>query len=906
MPENPIDSTVLYRNVVHLLEHGMRTATYKLATLTALVEFCVDHRPVRAGTEVEVPIGDLAQRVMALYWRQLTPFEGVHLRQSTQAPSRILDAVETVRRLTPHADVDMPAAAAHQAPLAYRRALDDISVCLARQPLPRLQRLPGPGKSLMFMYDDSFLHDRVTASELNRHNNAIRLRPGVANGLATLESRLTLALRAMWVDDVLRLNRISGGKRELLDRHLFKPLTADPGHTPNSRPTAPEVAYPRKVADGAVNGGLVTATFASRLNYLFTKQRSTEGQAYSSGEVAAGVRQRGILLTVSAVSQLRSGVGPAPSDQIVSALAKFFDVPPTYFVNGELSARLPSTTDSPPIAEKSTTSKIAEPESHSAISTPAVATHRLVLDEMDDIASLCAIRPDGCWLAPTNDTVQCRPRNTSDTSTTPIAVEMSLHDWAWMVDHGLTAHPIPADLVRVLRSCGQETCCNPQHLFTATHRGVELTPRDVKLLLDKTYGGPRDHRPAAALQKYQSAAKAVAAVGYQPLTPARKASRVEPTLPPIDRVPLEDSLESIAAYCTIDAAGCWVIPKTASVPCRATGDDRPMSDLPKIAPHRWAWMVSNSRASNPLRSDLFQVWKNCGNRRCCNPKHLYLTNPDGEESSAEDADEWIRSAEIQEDKAVDTAAQLQADNSYLSSQSGRHRARHTMDDEGEHDGSTLIVPRVGDATATGNVIADRLNSLFETQLQSDGTRYSSADVASVLQEDGLAVSADSIDRIRRGSISTANNMTVDALAYFFNVDANYFSARTYSAATNTSPAAAAESQPAGALPPQGQQATTTTRAQVISISVADLGRSVTGMAEAISECLARNPADLDRTSRLALVLNDVGTLLTLPPGRNSIGRPLLRRIVTEWSAVGHISHARQSILPRLVNLLDEN
>ena len=875
----------------------MRTATYKLATTSALVEYCVDHRPAQAVDELEVPIPELARRVMVLYWRQLAPFEGLQLRQSTQARSRILDAIEAVRNLMPHADLDSPTAAVQLAPLAYKRAVDNISLCLAQQPLARLQHLPGPGRSHTFMFDDFFLHDSVTASELNRHNYAIRLRPAVADGLATLEPRLSRMLRAMWVDDLLRLNQLSGSKRDLLARHLFAEPAVNPSRPTDARSAAHEIALSGKDAGPTTDSGPTSPTFAARLNYLFEKIRHVDGEAYTSGEVATGIRHAGVSLTGTAVSQLRLSAGEAPSDQIANALAKFFGVPPTYFADGETSARTRSATDSPQITGKSVDRAMFSFDNQSAISAPMATTHRLVLDEIDDIASLCGIRPDGCWLAPADDAVLCRPRNTSGTPAD--AVKMPLHHWAWMVDHGLTAHPMPSDLVRVLRSCGRDNCCNPQHLFVATHQGSELTPRDVAIVINSLYrdGG----QPSPELS--QSGSKPATLVN-PPAPGADSARETATTVPPPEGLPLQDNLESIAAYCTIDRAGCWVIPKTASVPCRATGDDRPASELPKIAPHRWAWMVSNGRASNPLPSDLFQVWKNCGNRRCCNPEHLYLTNPDGEESSAEDADEWMR-AEIQQAEAV-VATQSEANNSQLPSQVGRHRAQPRIDDEGDERGSTLIAPRVGDAAATGISLADRLNELFENHLQSDGARYSSADVASVLQEDGLAVSADSIDRIRRGACGVASNKTVDALAYFFNVDLDYFSAATPPAYVKVAqPANATPRQDAESSTPHRPPVLTRTRVQVISISVAELGHTVTGLSEAVSECLARDPLALDQAGRLALVLNEVGTLLTLPPGRNSIGRPLLRRIVKEWSEVGHVSHARQSILPKLTKLLNE-
>ena len=49
-----------------------------------------------------------------------------------------------------------------RAPDAYQKAIDEIMLCLAQQPLHRLQKLPGSSASDPFLYDDSFLHDQVS------------------------------------------------------------------------------------------------------------------------------------------------------------------------------------------------------------------------------------------------------------------------------------------------------------------------------------------------------------------------------------------------------------------------------------------------------------------------------------------------------------------------------------------------------------------------------------------------------------------------------------------------------------------------------------------------------------------------------------------------------------------------
>jgi 5-methylcytosine-specific restriction endonuclease McrA len=107
------------------------------------------------------------------------------------------------------------------APDIYRSSIDEIGLCLAQQPLYRLQRLPGSEASEPFLYDDSFLHSNVSRRALRDRDDAIVLMPGVATGLARLAGLLKPALEIMWVDDVRRLNKFLSADVPDIAGHLF-------------------------------------------------------------------------------------------------------------------------------------------------------------------------------------------------------------------------------------------------------------------------------------------------------------------------------------------------------------------------------------------------------------------------------------------------------------------------------------------------------------------------------------------------------------------------------------------------------------------------------------------------------------------------------------------------------------
>lgn len=220
MSDDTVDPLLLGQRVIAILETGLRTATYKLATLMALLEHCIENLPDSPGEALKVPLGELAHRVLDIYWLQVRPFDGYELRQSTQPRARILIAVNSLRAASGRSARSVDAAQLI-APADYENAISEVVLCLAQQPLHRLQRLPGSSTSDPFLYDDSFLHDHVSRSALREYDDAIELKPGVAHGLARLAGLLKPALEIMWVEDVRRMNRFLEAEVPDVAGHLF-------------------------------------------------------------------------------------------------------------------------------------------------------------------------------------------------------------------------------------------------------------------------------------------------------------------------------------------------------------------------------------------------------------------------------------------------------------------------------------------------------------------------------------------------------------------------------------------------------------------------------------------------------------------------------------------------------------
>ncbi|MGO9733519.1 hypothetical protein [Mycobacterium sp.] len=885
--------------------------------MTALLDYSVAHRPRLTDGMLDVPIPELARIVIALYWRQTRPFDGCELRQSRLTRSRILDSVTALQAAAGGLDAHTtPAVAASVAPEAFGRAVDSVGIYLAQQPLPRIQRSPGLAKSVTFLYDDSFLHDNVSSSELQRHNNAIQLRPGVAAGLAAVESPLRSALQAMWTYDVLWINGISLHNDQRLATHLFG--RALPENWERTRIPASSSEVPSSESDSLESeDGMATSSFAARLNRLFEVHRGPNGQQFSTGEVAAKIRQSGFPITVSTLTQLRYG-GPPPAIGAITALAKFFGVRPSYFSSGgsvsagDVAGPTPSRDHSPTVlqpdpdadAELSQTAGslqkgLTEPGTPPLGDTSTLCANQSVHTEtpgssaigdqdawgvvvgadLNEVAAVCEIRSNGCWLARSNSGVRCRAKN--DAREPLNLPKIALHRWAWMVDNDLTEKPIPSHLIQIRRQCSGATCCNPAHLYATQPGGAKLTRSEVASLFKVT-----DTRLG----------RRTADVG------ADSASQT-------GRVVLPDNVGAIYDYCVVDKGGCWIAPTASPVPCRADGDDRVDSDVPQLAFHRWTWMVVHGFSSNPLPGNLFQVRRYCGKSACCKPDHLYLAGPDGQELGLSEVEAWLQSglAEGQEGRDMGLGTNTSRGGWRIvdsppgpATEGGKHWAPASDDHQRFRDSTLEKRPTANSV----KLFADRLNELFESHPEQNGVPYTSAEVAALLQEDGLAVSEVSIARLRAASGKLPNAQTIEALAYFFDVDIDYFSAGAHSTEVSDH-IAAAVGRHATIGHSKASAVSPTPRVQVIPVAVTDLGRIVGVLSQVTSECIAGDHCEVERADRLLVLLNELGAILSTPRESFVVSRLLLRRIVTELMSAGGATNTHQALLARLTALLDK-
>ncbi len=163
-------------------------------------------------------------------------------------------------------------------------------------------------------------------------------------------------------------------------------------------------------------------------------------------------------------------------------------------------------------------------------------------------------------------------------------------------------------------------------------------------------------------------------------------------------------------------------------------------------------------------------------------------------------------------------------------------------------------------------VAERLNILFDTVLKPSGVPYSSEEVASTLQEDGLPVAASVIRQLRAGTAELPDRKILDALAYFFNASPDSFIGK------------------ATAVPRGGPQLAEEAAASRVRFD--DLARCVFGLAKSSIRCFEAHPPDLDQARKLMALAARLSTLATRCDGE-FIDIPVdLRSALTEtWTSI---------------------
>lgn len=222
-----VDLIGLAERILAILDRGSFTATYKYAVLLGLMDLCVE-KTTRAGTApTSVTTHELAEKVVALYWRHAQPIElgreRVLLKQNRPQrgkraiPKIVLRIHEFRERHAPDPSATLMRAKI-AAPAEWARLVREVEWKLVEMPLPRLQRIGDRENTFLFVIG---WDERVRRSQFNsprEFDNSIRFVGEAADALVRLSGLLRPLVQREWVALVAEFNELPQAR---LERDLF-------------------------------------------------------------------------------------------------------------------------------------------------------------------------------------------------------------------------------------------------------------------------------------------------------------------------------------------------------------------------------------------------------------------------------------------------------------------------------------------------------------------------------------------------------------------------------------------------------------------------------------------------------------------------------------------------------------
>jgi hypothetical protein len=221
------DAIIFAEKLLSLLDTGRYTATYKFATLTALIDVCTESVDDAGRTPPTISAKAVGSKVLELLWQHSLPYRAgddgwIFLRHSTQRNDLVEIITSTRRGLgLVNAGTTLDQARRHndKAIAALERR---VITTVIRMPLPKLQRFGGGTVAEdRFIYDygwpDEVSESRIWAAGFD---DSLLLRPGVGSWLVRLGAVLRPIIQQRWAAFVADRSR-DVVESAMLDEFLF-------------------------------------------------------------------------------------------------------------------------------------------------------------------------------------------------------------------------------------------------------------------------------------------------------------------------------------------------------------------------------------------------------------------------------------------------------------------------------------------------------------------------------------------------------------------------------------------------------------------------------------------------------------------------------------------------------------
>jgi hypothetical protein len=216
----------LAERVLGLLDDGGRSATYKFALFTAILDLCIEKKFAHDLLPETLTTRHLAERVVELYWNHAVPYLSVGTLRQGGGPGQqaeIVRRIQEARADWATSDADTLFRARQRHGTKFRKLVFEVEWKLIEMPIPRLQVLGS--QEDRFLYDYAWTKDirrstvlRYQRDQPGAFDNRLIIRPGVAEQLVRLNGILRPLFYREWAVMVARMNRLPEAE---LEQFLF-------------------------------------------------------------------------------------------------------------------------------------------------------------------------------------------------------------------------------------------------------------------------------------------------------------------------------------------------------------------------------------------------------------------------------------------------------------------------------------------------------------------------------------------------------------------------------------------------------------------------------------------------------------------------------------------------------------
>lgn len=193
------DPMVLGGKLLSLLDETSVVATYKPALLMSIIDCATE-----AGDNDSIPVSNLAERVVELYWPQTLayPTTGLVLSQNQGSQAKAVREIVAYRTKTGVRSRTIPERIRQDD--EWDRLIRKVELSLAEMPIPRLQV---PFEPFLYEFDWPWANDGVWRTRTyDQSSKAIGLYPGAAQALISLGPLLRPFIMRWWSEKAAALN----------------------------------------------------------------------------------------------------------------------------------------------------------------------------------------------------------------------------------------------------------------------------------------------------------------------------------------------------------------------------------------------------------------------------------------------------------------------------------------------------------------------------------------------------------------------------------------------------------------------------------------------------------------------------------------------------------------------------